>query len=95
MAEQTEGFLSPDASEPLQPAAVAEELAATDANAADLPAALREDQIQNAVSFLSHPKVKHSLIEQASLRSSSCLLLSCSIFLLFPAIRCSLSSNTL
>ena len=76
MAEQTEGFLSPDASEPLQPAAVAEELAATEANAADLPAALREDQIQNAVAFLSHPKVKPLLIEQASL-PPTLLSLSC------------------
>lgn len=57
MAAQAEGVLTPGAEKAQQPAEIAEELAATDANPTDLPQALREDQIQNAVAFLAHPKV--------------------------------------
>ena len=57
MAAQAEGVFTAGAENAQQPAEIVDELAATDANPTDVPQAAREDQIQNAVSFLTHPKV--------------------------------------
>lgn len=57
-AEQAEGVLAPEEGELKQPSKIAAELDATDKNLTDAPATLREDQVQNAVAFLAHPKVR-------------------------------------
>ena len=53
-----EGVLTEDNVLPQNPSEVAEELAATQTLPTEASAALREDQVQNAVSFLNHPKVR-------------------------------------
>jgi len=53
-----QGVLTEDNVLPQNPSEVADDLAATQVLPTETAAALREDQIQNAVSFLNHPKVK-------------------------------------
>ncbi len=55
--DEGHGVLSEDNVLPQNPSEVADDLAATQTLPSEAPAALREDQVQNAVSFLNHPKV--------------------------------------
>ena len=57
-AEDTAGTLTEDNVLPQDPADVAEQIASADALPAETAPSLREDQIKNAINFLSHPKVR-------------------------------------
>ena len=74
MAEAAEGILSEDGVGLQQPATVASELASSEA-AVTPAAAPREEFVQNAVAFLSHPKVLFAValvtIDQGTFRSTS------------------------
>lgn len=59
-SEDTEGTLSEENVLPQEPAKVADQLAAAESLPADTASPVREDQIQNAINFLSHPKVQTS-----------------------------------
>ena len=65
-AEDTAGTLTEENVLPQEPADVADQIASADALPADAAAALREDQIQNAINFLSHPKVRVSAFKDCS-----------------------------
>lgn len=68
-SEDTAGTLNEEDVLPQEPAEVAEQIASADGLPAGTAASLREDQIQNAINFLSHPKVRVSALNQHSCRS--------------------------
>lgn len=57
-SEDTAGTLTEENALPQDPASVAEQIASADTLPADSATSLREEQIQNAINFLSHPKVE-------------------------------------
>lgn len=59
-SEDTAGTLTEENALPQDPASVAEQIASADTLPADSATSLREEQIQNAINFLSHPKVRAS-----------------------------------
>jgi hypothetical protein len=56
--DEVQGVLTEDNVLPHEPSEIAEDLAATRILPTETPTTLREDQIQNAMSFLNHPKVR-------------------------------------
>lgn len=57
---ETSGTLTEDNVLPQDPADVADQVAASENLPTDSAAPIREDQVQNAINFLSHPKVYSS-----------------------------------
>ena len=68
------GVLTEDNVLPQEPEKVADQVANADNLPVDDTASIREDQIQNAINFLSHPKVE-PMQDATSCDNSICILL--------------------
>ena len=79
-----EGILTEDNVLPQDPAEVAEQIAGSDKLPTETAAAsLREDQITNAINFLSHPKVNSYRLSAQKDKSLKC-------FRCWPCMQCNI-----